>query len=68
MKNELDRVCKSFYLYDYGAKYNIDQKTVISALIGEDGARSEYNRQKKKGKDYFKTLSELRNGKMFQKK
>ena len=68
MKNELDRVCKSFYLYDYGAKYNIDQKTVISALIGEDGARSEYNRQKKKEKDYFKTLSELRNGKMFQKK
>ena len=68
MKKELDRVSKSFYLYDYGAKYNIDQKTVISALVGEDSVRSEFIRQKKQEKEYFKTLRELRNGKMFQKK
>ena len=68
MKKELDRISKCFYLYDYGAKYNVDQKTVISALIGEDSVRNEYIRQKKQEKEYFKTLKELRNGKMFQKK
>ena len=68
MKVELDRISKSFYLYDYGAKYNVDQKTVISALIGEDSVRNEYIRQKKQEKEYFKTLRELRNGKISQKK
>jgi len=68
MKKELDIVNKSFYLYDYGGKYNVDQKTVISALVGEDSVRSELNKQKKQEKEYFKTLRELRNGKAFQKK
>ena len=68
MKKELDKVSKSFYLYDYGGKYNIDQKTVISALIGEDSVRNELNKQKKEEKEYFKTLRELRNGKISQKK
>ena len=66
MKNELDIVNKSFYLYDYGGRYNIDQKAVISALIGEDSVRAEYNKQKKEEKEYFKTLKELRNGKISQ--
>ena len=68
MKKELDRVSQSFYLYDYGAKYNVDQKTVVSAIVGEDSLRSEYLRQKKQEKVYFRKLKELRNGKMFQKK
>ena len=68
MKKELDKVSKSFYLYDYGGKYNIDQKTVISALVGEDSVRSELIKQKKQEKEYFKTLRELRNGKISQKK
>ena len=68
MKNELDIVNKSFYLYDYGGKYNIDQKTVISALVGEDSVRAELIKQKKEEKEYFRTLKDLRNGKMFHKK
>ena len=68
MKNELDRVNKSFYLHDYGGRYNIDQKTVISALVGEDSVRAELIKQKKEEKEYFKTLRELRKGKTFQKK
>ena len=68
MKKELERISKSFYLYDYGGKYNIDQKTVISALVGEDSVRNEYNKQKKQEKEYFRTLRELRNGKIIQKK
>ena len=68
MKKELDRISKSFYLYDYGGKFNIDQKTVISALVGEDCLINEYNKQKRQEKEYFKTLKELRNGKITQKK
>ena len=68
MKKELSIVSKSFYLYDYGGKYNVDQKTVISALIGEDSVRSEFNKQKREEKEYFKILRELRNGKINQKK
>ena len=67
MKKELDRVSKSFYLYDYGGKYNVDQRIVISALVGEDSVRSELIKQKKEEKEYFKTLRELRNGKISQK-
>ena len=67
MKKELDRVSKSFYLYDYGGKYNVDQRIVISALVGEDSVRSELIKQKKQEKEYFKTLRELRNGKISQK-
>ena len=68
MKKELDRISKSFYLYDYGGIINIDQKTVISALVGEDSLISEYNKQKRQEKEYFRTLRELRNGKITQKK
>ena len=64
----MDRVNKSFYLHDYGGRYNIDQKTVISALVGEDSVRAELIKQKKEEKEYFKTLRELRKGKTFQKK
>ena len=67
MKKELDRVSKSFYLYDYGGKYNVDQRIVISALVGEDSVRGELIKQKKQEKEYFKTLRELRNGKIYQK-
>ena len=67
MKKELDRVSKSFYLYDYGGKYNVDQRVVISALVGEDSVRGELIKQKKQEKEYFKTLRELRNGKISQK-
>ena len=67
LREELNRVSRSFYLDDYGGKHEIDQKTVIGAIIGEDNVRNEYIREKKEEREYFKTLRELRNGKIFQK-
>ena len=63
LRDELNRVSKSFYLNDYGGKFDIDQKTVISAIIGEDSVRKELMKEKKEEKEYFKTLKELRDGK-----
>ena len=64
IKNELDRLCKCFYKEDYAAKYNVDQNTVISAIIGEENARNELSKQIKEGQKYIKTLKGLRNGKI----
>ena len=62
VKNELNRVSRCFYLDNYGEKFNVDQKTVISAIVGEDNAMDELFKQKKEEKKYFKILNELRNG------
>ena len=64
IKNELDRLCKCFYKEDYAAKYNVDQNTVISAIIGEENARNELSKQIKEGQKYLKTLKGLRNWKI----
>ena len=66
-KNELDRISRCFYLEDYGGKYNVDQKIVIGALIGEDNIRLELMREEKQKKNYFKTIEELRNFQKFKK-
>ena len=64
IKNELKRLSKCFYTEDYEAKYNIDQNSVISAIIGEEKSRSEIFEQIKENKKYFKILKELRKGKI----
>jgi hypothetical protein len=61
VRDELDRIGKSFYLEDYAGKYNTNLKTVIGALIGEDNVRNELQRQEKEQKDYFKTIKSIRN-------
>ena len=61
VRDELDRIGKSFYLEDYAGKYNTNFKTVIGALIGEDNIRNEIFRQEKEQKDYFKTIKSIRN-------
>jgi len=61
VRDELDRIGKSFYLEDYAGKYNTNLKTVIGALIGEDNTRNELLRQEKEQKDYFKTIKSIRN-------
>ncbi|MDQ9767111.1 hypothetical protein RFZ33_08440, partial [Acinetobacter baumannii] len=66
-RNELDRISKCFYLEDYAGKYNVDQKMVISALIGEEKVREEYIREEKQKKNYFKTIENLKNLHSFKK-
>jgi hypothetical protein len=63
VKNELERLSKCFYTEDYCSKYNIDQSSVISAIIGEEKSKNEMSKQKKEGEKYLNTLKELRTGK-----
>ena len=63
VKKELERLSKCFYTEDYCSKYNIDQNSVISAIIGEEKSRNEMSKQKKEGEKYLNTLKELRTGK-----
>lgn len=60
VRNELDRIGKCFYIEDYSGKYNIDLKTVVCALIGEDNSKLEVFRLQKEQKEYFKTIKNLR--------
>jgi hypothetical protein len=64
IKNELKRLNKCFYKEDYESKYNIDQNSVISAIIGEENSKKEIIRQINENKKYFNTLKELRRGKI----
>ena len=64
IKNELKRLSKCFYTDDYASKYNIDLNSVISSIIGEDKCRNQIFEQIKESKKYFKTLKELRKGKI----
>ena len=64
IKKELDRLNKCFYKENYEAKFNIDQNSLILALIGEENSRNEIYRLIKERKKYFHTLKELRKGKI----
>ena len=44
-RSELDRLNKEFLVNDYGRRFNIDQQTLISAVIGQDNASSEYSKK-----------------------
>ena len=68
VRNELDRISKCFYLEDYAGKFNINIKSVIGALIGEDNSKIEIFRQQKEQKDYFKTIKNLRTFSLLNKK
>ena len=58
---ELNRISKCFYLEDYAEKYDISQKDFLAAIIGEEEAKYELDRQLKESKDYFIVLKKLRN-------
>ena len=64
IKKELDRLNKCFYKENYEEKYNIDQDSLISAIIGEENSRSEIYRLMNERKQYFHTLKELKRGKI----
>jgi hypothetical protein len=59
-KRELDRLNKEFYSNDYERRFNVSQKDVISAIVGEDNFAKEYARQKREQKNYFKKIEGLR--------
>ena len=44
-QNELDRINKEFLINDYARRFNIDQQSLISAIIGQDFATNEYSKK-----------------------
>ena len=53
-QEEMSRVSHEFITNDYERKFGISQKVVVAALIGEDIAKLEYERQLKDKVDYMR--------------
>ena len=47
---ELERLNKEFLQYDYARRFNVDQETVIAAIIGRDYASNEYIKKQREQK------------------
>ncbi len=57
--NEMDRIFKEFQKNDYKQRYQVEKKTVISALIGEDNIENELFKQSKREKDYIHKMNKI---------
>ena len=51
--DEMTRIFKEFQRNNYAQRFNIDKKSVISALIGEDNVNSELVKQSRREKKYM---------------
>ena len=54
--NEMTRIFKEFQRNNYEQRFNIDKKSVISALIGEDNVNSELIKQSRREKKYMEEI------------
>ena len=59
-EKELERLNNCFYKEGYQTKYNIDKYKIISAVIGEENARDDFNKQIKESQNYLSILNNLR--------
>ena len=57
--NEMDRIFKEFQKNDYKQRYQVEKKTVISALIGEDNIENELFKQSKREKEYIHKMNKI---------
>ena len=57
--SEMDRIFKEFQKNDYKQRYQVEKKTVISALIGEDNLESELFKQAKREKEYLYKMNKI---------
>lgn len=55
-KDEMDRIFWEFKKNKYAERFNVDKKTVIKALVGDEYFMQEYNRQKHLEKEYSNNL------------
>jgi len=55
-KNELKRINREFLTNDYERRFKVNQETIISAIVGDDFVSSEYSRQVRDQKNYFKSI------------
>ena len=57
--SEMDRIFKEFQKNDYKQRYQVEKKTVISALIGEDNLERELFKQAKREKEYLYKMNKI---------
>ena len=57
--SEMDRIFKEFQKNNYKQRYQVEKKTVISALIGEDNLENELFRQAKREKEYMYKMNKI---------
>ena len=57
--NEMDRIFKEFQKNDYKQRYQVEKKTVISALIGEDNIENELFKPSKREKEYIHKMNKI---------
>ena len=62
-EKELERLNNCFYKDGYQTKNNIDRYKIISAVIGEENARDDFNKHIKESQNYLSILNNLRKGK-----
>jgi len=56
---EMDRIFKEFQKGNYKDKFQVDKKTVINALIGEDNLENELIRQERRERDYIHKMKKI---------
>ena len=62
--NELKRLNNNFYKVENEDKYDSDKNKIIYAVIGEDNARDEINKQINDSKKYFTILKQIKKTKI----
>lgn len=60
MKVEMDRLFIQFVKHDYERRFNIDKKTVIGALVGEENLIIEMNNQERRYRKLQQNLKIIR--------
>ena len=56
---EMNRIFKEFQKNNYQEKFQVDKKTVINALIGEDNLENELIRQERRERDYIYKMKKI---------
>jgi len=56
---EMDRIFKEFQKGNYKDRFQVDKKTVINALIGEDNLENELIRQERRERDYMHKMKKI---------
>lgn len=56
---EMIRIFKEFQKNNYQEKFQVDKKTVINALIGEDNLENELIRQERRERDYIYKMKKI---------
>ena len=57
---EMDRIFNEFQKNNYKERFQIDKKTVINALIGEDNLENELIKQDRRERDYIYKLNKIK--------